>query len=107
MRQRVTAQRADVMRVDVPGGERRRDGGRDRDADRAADLLARVDQTGRDTGFRLLDACERTDRHRDERERETDAAEDERRGKNPKILNVPREPWGKEQRTGGEGTFHP
>ena len=62
------SQRRLQVRVDVGGEDRRGD----RDADRAADLLARVDQARGEPGVRRRDLGERGDRHRDEPERQAE-----------------------------------
>ena len=49
------------------------DRGQDRQAERAADLLGRVDQPGRQARLVRLDARHRGDRHRHEREAEAEA----------------------------------
>src|SRR5215217_4758777 len=54
------------------------DGGEDRQAERAADLLRRVDQARGQTGLVRLDAADRSDGHRDEREAEADRGEQRR-----------------------------
>ena len=64
------------QRLGVAGGDARGD----RDPDRAAELLAGVQQSGREPGLLLLHAGERGDRDRDERERGARAGYDHRAG---------------------------
>ena len=76
MRERVRSEQARAgMVVDEPRRERRRDGRRHRDADRAADLLARVEETRSDARIGLANAGEAADHHRHEREGKADAAQ--------------------------------
>src|SRR5207248_2331758 len=65
-----------ASRVEEMRGPRDCDRRRDGDAQRAADLLRRVQQPGREPGLAMADAGERSDRDRDERERQAEAEQE-------------------------------
>src|SRR5438034_8931536 len=79
-------------------GPRRRDRRQHRDAERTADLLRRVEQTGRKPSLGGPDAGEGSDRDRHEREAEAEAHEQEARQQAAEIragdgdLGAAREP---------------
>jgi hypothetical protein len=76
MRERGPAERAcPNVGVDVAVRERRRDCRRHGEADCAADLLAGVEQAGCDACLVSAHTGQRADRHRHEREREPETAE--------------------------------
>ena len=70
------------------GRERRRDRRGRGDADRATDLLVRVDETGRDARIGLAHAGQGADGHRHEGERETDPAHEEGREQVGEVVAV-------------------
>ena len=67
-----------VAAGDQVAGAAVRDRGEDRQAERAADLLRRVDQARGQAGLVVLDARHRGDRHRHEREAEADRGQQRR-----------------------------
>ena len=82
------------------------------DANRAADLPARIDQTRRDAGVGAIDSGETRNRHRDERKSHAGAAKHEPREQIPEVVSVhwqPRQPCNRDrgnEQTGGEGRSH-
>ena len=68
--------------------------------DGPADLPARVDQTGSDARVRALDTGQTGDRHRHERARQADAADDERGKHVAEVAAVGRKPGEQRQRRG-------
>ena len=71
----------------VAGGDARGD----RDPDRSTELLARVQQSGRQPRPVLLDACQAGDRDRDERERGPGAGDGERPEQVADVVAVDRD----------------